>query len=215
MDSLLRENLTFVLFDAEDGFDAVDMQYVSRYAAKEKRQTLLKTASMSKPELLERYNTYKQGGLTDAERTQIHHRLHFGCYVSHVRLWLKLISEHMQFMVILEDDAIVVSGFESKLTSLLRKLPNDWDLLFLNACYHKVGEFVRTGLRQYRGGSCTIGYVISLKAAFHLSHIKATKSNKPIDHMMTDDVWLGHMKAFLADPPLVDFGGSDVSTMAY
>lgn len=87
--------------------------------------------------------------------------------------------------------------------------------LRVNGCFRRLGPVFSKGLRLSRGGLCTFGYVISRKATdIFLTHA-ALKSEKPIDHMMDEEVLSGRMLAFHADPPLVYTRRDVKSTLAY
>ncbi|MCL2919420.1 glycosyltransferase family 25 protein [Shewanella litorisediminis] len=54
-----------------------------------------------------------------------------GCYLSHVRSWEKILEDHLDFALVLEDDAILtpeITGFISKLA----ELSQDWDYIKLS-----------------------------------------------------------------------------------
>jgi len=214
VESLASQGVSYTLFDAEDGLDVLDLEYVRRYAGKDKSEKLLALATLSKEEITKMHQQFKAGGLSKEERLYLHHRLKFSCFLSHVRLWHKQISAHRDAMVIFEDDAIAVPNFKTKFLDVLRSLPVAWDILFLNACFYQTGDFVRKGFRQYRGGACTLGYAISLRGAFKLSHDIAVRSDSFTDLMISEAIRRGTFSAYLADPPLVGFGAGE-STLGY
>ena len=148
-------------------------------------------------------------------RLSLHERLRFGCFLSHVFLWQELLDLNLPFLVILEDDVVVVKNFLSSLTIRLSNLPNHWDLLYLNSCYTHYGALFRYGLQLSRGALCTYGYVISAKGASYLLKIASSPSSKPIDHMLDTEILSGRLLAFHSVPTLVEPLRNVKSTLAY
>lgn len=91
-------------------------------------------------------------------RVSLHERLRFGCYMSHVSLWQNLLQMEAPYAVVLEDDTVITDNFSDELKVRLHRLPDNWDVLFLNGCYKKLGYVFDDGLRQSRGGLCTFAY---------------------------------------------------------
>eukprot|EP00443_Scrippsiella_acuminata_P015749 CAMPEP_0115295842 /NCGR_PEP_ID=MMETSP0270-20121206/66927_1 /TAXON_ID=71861 /ORGANISM="Scrippsiella trochoidea, Strain CCMP3099" /LENGTH=455 /DNA_ID=CAMNT_0002713453 /DNA_START=60 /DNA_END=1427 /DNA_ORIENTATION=- len=56
-----------------------------------------------------------------------------GCFLSHRRIWERVVAENQPAVVVLEDDAIVFPNFNSNLRGLLDELPEDWDVCLLGA----------------------------------------------------------------------------------
>jgi glycosyl transferase family 25 len=54
-----------------------------------------------------------------------------GCALSHVGLYEKLVREGIEMALVLEDDAMLVSGFQESLGALISELPPDWDVVQL------------------------------------------------------------------------------------
>lgn len=55
----------------------------------------------------------------------------FGCHDSHLRLIDKIKNEKYNYYLIFEDDVEVCDNFIDNLESVINKLPEDWELLFL------------------------------------------------------------------------------------
>lgn len=53
-----------------------------------------------------------------------------GCFMSHVSAWEKIVSEDLEYALILEDDAVPVTRFPRDFKSL--KIPDDFDFCFVN-----------------------------------------------------------------------------------
>lgn len=57
-----------------------------------------------------------------------------GCFMSHLRIWRRVVEEGHPAVVALEDDVVVLhSDFNSRLQTLLKELPDDWDVCLLGA----------------------------------------------------------------------------------
>ena len=215
LSALKEQNISYALTYAVDGLLKLQPGEVARYTGRKKRASLRHSSRWSQEKLLDLRKKYESGTLSDDLRSHLHERLRFGCTMSHVRLWLKLLSSDERFFVIIEDDANAVLDFVVKMRRALRQLPKDWDLFYLNACDIRLGGNISETIRQFRGGSCTLGYAISRKGAEHLVYRRAPGSNLPVDKMMNVDIESGRMYAFYADPPLVFRLGNHASTLAY
>ena len=219
VEELKIQNISYEIFTAVDGLDdsTIHASEIARYAGKNKRKSLHRTSGMSHADLLKARSQYETDSLPEEVRHDLHERLRFGCTLSHVRLWMKLLSTNESFFVILEDDAKVVPNFQKKMLDALRQLPEDWDLFYAFACDTHPGEYLRSNVRQFRGGACTLGYAISRKGADHLIFKSAMGSDLPVDKMMHVPVSRGQVLAFYADPFLVQRinVAHDQSTLAY
>ena len=219
VEALETQNVSYEVFAAVDGLDdgTFDEREIARYAGKKKRKSLRRTSSMSSAELVNARSQYETATLPKEIHKDLHERLRFGCTMSHIRLWMRLLSTNMPFFVIVEDDAKIVPNFEIQMMDALRQLPDDWDLFYTFACDIRAGEYLRFNIRQFRGGSCTLGYAISRKGAEHFVFKAAVESELPVDKMMHRPVSRGQMHAFYADPFLVQRieTAHEQSTLAY
>lgn len=219
VEALQIQNISYEIFSAVDGLDdgAFHEREIARYAGKKKRAALHRTSMMRRDELESARSHYDTASLPEEVRNDLHERLRFGCSMSHVRLWMRLLSTNLPFFVILEDDARVVPNFQRRIVDALRQLPKDWDLFYAFACDIRPGEYLRGNIRQFRGGACTLGYAISRKGAEHLLFDAAIGSELPVDKMMNVPVSRGRMLAFYADPFLVERvdNAHEQSTLAY
>ena len=120
----------------------------------------------------------------------------------------------LPFLVILEDDVKVRANFLSKLLHLLKSLPENWGVFYLNGCFRKLGPVWSPGIRVSLGGLCTNGYVISGAAAGLFLNGAALNSDKPIDHMM-DERCLAVNNILSCRSTFVTVLGDIGSTLAY
>ena len=233
-----QQNTSYAVFPAIDGLVHFHPQDLSTYAGEE-RQKLMELPGSPlfehsykernlDPLLTKLHQVHKSGvGITRKERAALHERLRFGCYLSHVKLWFKLLASTWDFMLVLEDDAAIELGsqklengehiartFDDEVKSVLRHMPHDWDILWLESCADvRVGGFLAKGVRQFRGGSCTLGYLISRKGAYRwVAHFR---QNKPVDNMMMQNIKFGRTSSWICDPPLLRRQKDTVSELAY
>lgn len=56
---------------------------------------------------------------------------HLGCKDSHRRLLSKIYDDGLDYCLVFEDDVELCDDFEFKLSSIIKELPEDWDMLYL------------------------------------------------------------------------------------
>lgn len=214
--SLQSQGIPYEVFRAIDGLNSVDSNIIEKYAGDKKKKYLHVTTQWSQAQMVELYDAYESNKLRDRRiKMALHERLRFGVYMSHVTLWHRVINDRLPYLVILEDDVLVEREFLSSLFKLLRQLPENWGLLYLNGSYKKFGDKYGDGLFQSRGGVGLFGYAISFHAANFFLTKSALKSNRAIDLMMDNEVLTGRILAFHAFPPLVHIIDGMNSTLAY
>lgn len=61
----------------------------------------------------------------------------YGCYLSHIKCYEKILSGTQEFQLILEDDAYFVKDLKEKLNAILNQVKNiEWDIFYLGInCY--------------------------------------------------------------------------------
>ena len=57
-----------------------------------------------------------------------------------------------------------------------------------------------------------MGYVVSRKAAHRYAFESARNTHIPIDIIMNNDIYIGKMYAYIADPPLITLGDTSASS---
>lgn len=93
----------------------------------------------------------------------------FGCSLSHISIWLKMLKSSAKYFMIFEDDAYLVSHFKEKLIKILNDVDGKkWDILYLNEnCYLHFGmgcngdDFSDTTIKPQRIGYGLYGYIIT------------------------------------------------------
>ena len=201
-------------FEAVDGLLGFSEGVIAKYAGPKRSRRIHVLSTVSHDVKLRIREVDPQ--LWDFKlKESLHERLRFGCYLSHVFLWQKIVSFREPFLTILEDDAEIVANFSYRTKSLLQLLPNSWDILYLDGCFKRYGPQFAPGLKISRGGLCTHGYVISFNAATRLLEGPVLRSEKPIDHLLDEEVLSGRLIAFHAVPPLVRVNSTLPSTLRY
>ena len=214
--SLQQQGLQYGKFRAVDGLHSLNSNFVDIYAGHKKRKRLQFTANWSQAELVRLEEKYRLGELKiKTLRSSLHERLRFGCYMSHVLLWQTMLQRELDFIVVLEDDVLLVSDFSSKLRVILMKLPQNWGILYLNGSERKFGGKHGDGIFQARGGVGAFAYALSRSAAQYFLRGTARSSNKPIDHVMNEAVLSGKVLAYHASPELASLVMNMNSTLAY
>ena len=214
MSSTQREGLNVSVFNAVDGLDPFSDSDVLRFAGKRRLQRLAETATLDAKELIKLNELHLNGRLSEYDRSLLHERLRFGCYLSHVRLWELTLRNVWPYVVVLEDDVEVVHSFKSKLRLALLEAPVDWGIIFLNGCYRSFGGRLNEHLILSRGGLCTYAYVISHRGVMHFMRNNLLRSSKPIDHLIDQEVSSGKLLAFHTVNDLV-YTTKTSSTLAY
>lgn len=93
-----------------------------------------------------------------------------GCYLSHVKVWQMIEQdEECDVGLIFEDDCVIDRGLVGKMGDILRRVPKDWDLLYLGSNM-QVGQrvcggmFVKPRVGNYHGQNAGMwGYMINKK----------------------------------------------------
>ncbi len=157
-----------------------------------------------------------------------------GCALSHHGVWKDIVETQTQAAVIMEDDVVFSSNFETEVRHLLGYVPEDWDIMYLGCnakqkadffapCRPENLELTPDGRFSILNEKCIAGnwaYVLNLKGAQEL------RSNffplqRPSDYMIPEKFIEGGrlrkefpkqraIKAYCAVDELVRTGG-DVS----
>ena len=213
-EALHRQGIPYQTIEAADGLAGFDAGTIERYAGAKRKKRISLLSGKSQAERIRLY--LNRSTLADVDlKESLHESLRFGCYASHVLLWRNLLQRGMPFLTVLEDDVVPEPDFSVRLLNILRTLPENWDMLYLNGCYRKLGPRFGSDLVLSKGGLCTFGYAVSFNGAAKLFYRYSLKSDKPIDHMLDELVLSGRLIAFHADPPLLHTIKSLESTLAY
>lgn len=92
---------------------------------------------ISKDAIHQLYNLYKNGKRDD------HHELTpgaVGCYLSHLSVWYDAIKNNENYVLVLEDDTKLYSGFYEKIHETIENVPSDWDIILFGV--YGVGHLI-------------------------------------------------------------------------
>ena len=127
-----------------------------------------------------------------------------GCWLSHYRLWKLIVKNYLNNVLILEDDAEPVDGFNEKIGVVLDSIPKDYDLVYIG-CYGSCSEGGSIGYKYLLGGSnidynehlmipyspyCTHAYLLSNKGANKLLNSKDMKKiSYHVDYAIINNIY--------------------------
>lgn len=139
-----------------------------------------------------------------------------GCALSHITLYNILYQKYknntsQEYFIIVEDDAIFVKDFNSKLNILLNELPPDWDFVYLGSS-KPVGKKYSTHLIKPEfklGGNWGFfGYMLSKQGLSKI--VKYSRLvDKPIDNFLKNT----DLNYFIANPTIIKHDFDNVSNL--
>jgi len=117
----------------------------------------------------------------------------WGCYKAHLRILEDCLSNEIQSVLILEDDAVCVEGFAEKVQAFWQHLPEDWEMVYLGGQHiqenmglpRKVNEWV---YHPYNVNRCHCygfrGRKMLERAYKHLNNFADWKVPHHVDHYL-------------------------------
>jgi GR25 family glycosyltransferase involved in LPS biosynthesis len=109
-----------------------------------------------------------------------------GCVDSHIRVWRDIVDKGHPVSLVLEDDARLVNHFRDQLDDVMKNMPSDWDYVNLGSIPSQRIFQGHVTTELTKGLSTTTHcYLISLKAAQHLSHWETNNVQYDIDMQIT------------------------------
>ena len=117
----------------------------------------------------------------------------WGCYKAHLRILEDCLSNEINSVLILEDDAVVVEGFAEKVQEFWKHLPEDWEMVYLGGQHiqenqglpRKVNDWV---YKPFNINRCHCygfrGRRMLEKAYKHLNNVFDWKALKHVDHYL-------------------------------
>jgi len=149
-----------------------------------------------------------------------------GCFISHIRIYQKMINEGIQMALIMEDDAIFCKNFLNQYEDILREMPADADILYIGGRFYpgfrmksgtRVSEkIVKHSYLQYGEDAdrTTHAYIVSLKfAKLAVDTFLANTISKPVDGWILILCFLNNIQIYNAFPLLCHspaIGDSDI-----
>jgi GR25 family glycosyltransferase involved in LPS biosynthesis len=134
-----------------------------------------------------------------------------GCLLSHRTILKKIRDLKLESAIIFEDDVELCDDFENKFNEILKKLPENWDLLYLGGWNRTEPEKYCDGLNVVKRVLCMHAYMVRDKfidtiiEALHSTDNIPEKEKKP-EHLKCDVLLANYLpkgKCFICDPPLV------------
>jgi glycosyl transferase family 25 len=118
-----------------------------------------------------------------------------GCGASHIELWKRVVSENMEYALVLEDDAVLAPSFTEETIHALQIVPKYYHILLLG-CFlcddstqhifsRPVTSSAPAGLRSVSQFAGTHAYIISNSGARHLLRKNKGKVSYHIDAQMS------------------------------
>jgi GR25 family glycosyltransferase involved in LPS biosynthesis len=98
-----------------------------------------------------------------------------GCFASHYTIWNYISKREDEYALVVEDDV----NFKSNIDSILKELPEDFDILFLGGTYE--GGYFKFGVYKpefhKKNAFTTEAYIVSKKGAFKLLDLVDNKKS--------------------------------------
>jgi len=137
-----------------------------------------------------------------------------GCYLSHVRVWQKIVDEQLDYGVILEDDILLQDHIQQGLETI-KDIQQPWDLIKLaeepvkRKAVHQIpiGDFSLITYNKIPSRTCA--QAISLSGAQKLLATSAN-INRPID-IELQYWWESQLNVFGLKPYIVKANHDEVS----
>ena len=93
-----------------------------------------------------------------------------GCYLSHIKVWLKILKDNVKYGIVYEDDVLFNKNITSNvIIEYINKLPDNWHILLLNknkVKMHKINNI--PDLYKVDRFLCTHSYVINSNIIHYL-----------------------------------------------
>jgi GR25 family glycosyltransferase involved in LPS biosynthesis len=106
-----------------------------------------------------------------------------GCYLSHLKTYKQIADSDKEFGLIFEDDVNIAPDFYVKLNVILKKIPNNWDVLLLGChCLKCKKHEVHSHVRKFILLHC---YIVKKAAAKELFSML---NKKPIEQQIDSEL---------------------------
>lgn len=101
----------------------------------------------------------------------------FGCFLSHVIIWKKMIDENIDKAIVYEDDCVFISDFNIKLENIISELPKEFNILWIGGkTFSNYQSDINQPISNYisifneKNPYGTFAYILSLEGAKLLYH---------------------------------------------
>jgi GR25 family glycosyltransferase involved in LPS biosynthesis len=135
----------------------------------------------------------------------------WGCMLSHRQVLDRAISDGVQSLLVLEDDAYPVNDFASRAADFLQHVPDDWDGLMLGAEHLMPPQPLHACIVKCTLANRAHAYAIRGRFMQILSQIWRNTTNDHCDVVLCS--LMQHFKFYAPDPLLIgqDSGVSDIN----
>lgn len=207
LSQLSSQGINHEVFHGVDGLEDIPSSLMEVYGGKQTLQALRDghRRFLGKDHWVGMAERRANGTLpSDKRKGSLFLRMQLAAKLSFLSVFHKMVSRRWEYMLVFEDDAGLVPDFAGKLREALCKLPDNFDVLYLSACLETTGPAIRPGIVQYRGGSCTLGFVASLPFVLRTLHKESFRlQDDPFDHVAMKQASYG--RSFITDPKLLTF----------
>ena len=130
-----------------------------------------------------------------------------GCYNSHLNLLKKIHTEKIDNAIIIEDDIIFPNNFKQLLQTNLKKIPSNWDIIYLGVT-RPCGKLYKENIYIPSIGECSndngglFGYMVNIRSAGKIYNLINKKIDKMVDHTLRD--YFPNLKVFIIYPFLIN-----------
>lgn len=168
---------TFIIESFENSVENIHTYIINGNKHPERFENTIKVCDMLHINNIERFEAIYPA-LDEFKQQNISVNIgQYGCTLSHIGVWKKIIKSNHQYHLILEDDIAIPANVN------VETIISDLNKTFLDGT-QKGTDFIYIG--SCFGGMCTHAYIISKNGAEKLLHTIDVKSVKPIDHQIKD-----------------------------
>lgn len=136
--------------------------------------------------------------------------------IAHIEIYKKIIENNYNSVLILEDDAILFDDFLNKFNSYMNCVPNDYDLLFINAGCGLHAKPTKNDQIWYKvpGTRTCCAYIIT-KSACEKILTTIVPFSQPIDHALNTQIKTHNLNVYWCEPNIVGDGSEMLYGMSY
>jgi glycosyl transferase family 25 len=86
-----------------------------------------------------------------------------GCWLSHIKIWEKIVAENIESCLILEDDFLFNKN--ASVEETLKDLPKDWNIFMAGYGSAQISDVINDNIVRLTTPSCTHAYALKYEAA--------------------------------------------------
>lgn len=142
------------------------------------------------PDLIKQYQIKQLPGYKDPHGKHSMTLGEMGCFLSHYKIWLKMIEENLERVLILEDDIQFRPNFRQNTLNVVKEADNvdkPWDLIYF-AKRHLTQKQTKiegtTQLYEAEYAYWTIAYILTLDGAKKIVEAEPLQKMAPVDEFL-------------------------------